>query len=801
MVRLTVDGFRGSSQKIYLDCTENQNSIVLFGNNGDGKTTFSDAIEWFFTDKIHYLEREGCGKDDFFNAYIDEKNDAYVEINLNDSKLDAIKTLRRKKSSTFSNNTTDFSNYIKASEKESLILRHHTMREFVDMRKKDKLEKLEEIIGLEIVKDIRAVLLKATNSLSKDATYLALLGQIKERKTDIIAVLDKENFIMEDVISFTDSKVKECDNSLTVKTIADLKAVVEKLDKKVAGNTSGSKLLVLNEVSEKMKSLTSLKESFDETDKIVTSHNILVKESKIIEASAKEKLYNAAIEALENKNVKPGECPVCKRPINTQELLVTLRSEVNELEGILKKRKDILLSIRELQNKILPIQVKFHRLLELKKAKDPSISIELGKALENINPQLTMHNEALNKMLTHIDSISMSPIKDLDDVKEITEKTQLNIEEMKKSLELTDEEKRFYENVNQIKNLYNNYIRYEELSSTVKKYDNQISSMRKIYDSFEKLETESIKKVLNVISQDVSEYFLFLHPDDNIEKIELVTTEERGIEFKLKRHGIEITPPMKILSEAHLNSLGICLFLASSKYFNKVNEFLILDDVVTSFDMGHRRILSRLFVEKFPDIQFLLLTHDELWFEMLKTDLSGNNWIFKELVKWDKDKGIDIKDSPINLRERITDNLKQNDAKGAATKCRMLIEEILKEKCENLGIKGLEFRIGESNDRRDPNELVAALTSYINDNKALRDKESKKIFEHLKASQLIENMGAHHRKLDSTVLHRGDVELALRDIDVFEALFICDKCKTEPQKKYSPSFSKLKNCKCGDFKI
>jgi hypothetical protein len=66
--KLTVDGFRGSSKKIYLDCKNNQNSIVLFGNNGDGKTTFSDAIEWFFTDKIHYLEREGCGKDDYFRS-------------------------------------------------------------------------------------------------------------------------------------------------------------------------------------------------------------------------------------------------------------------------------------------------------------------------------------------------------------------------------------------------------------------------------------------------------------------------------------------------------------------------------------------------------------------------------------------------------------------------------------------------------------------------------------------------------------------------------------------------------------
>jgi hypothetical protein len=312
---------------------------------------------------------------------------------------------------------------------------------------------------------------------------------------------------------------------------------------------------------------------------------------------------------------------------------------------------------------------------------------------------------------------------------------------------------------------------------------------------------ESIKKVLKAISRDVNEFFVFLHPDDNIDEVELIPTEERGIEFKLKRHGEEISPPLKILSEAHLNSLGICSFLSSAKYFNKTNGFLVLDDVVTSFDIEHRRPLARLLDEKFPESQFLLFTHDELWFDMLKTDLSPNNWVFKELVKWTKDDGINIKESPRSLKERITDDLNENDVPGAANKCRTLVEEILKEKCENLGVRGLEFKTGKGNDRREASELMSALTSYLKSNETLREKESKQSFAHLRASQLITNIGSHHQKLTTTPLHRGDIELVLNDINEFESLFICDKCKTEPNKKYSPQYSQLKNCKCGEFKL
>jgi len=41
---ITVEGFRGSRKRVKLDLDDDCKNIVLFGSNGDGKTTFSDAI-------------------------------------------------------------------------------------------------------------------------------------------------------------------------------------------------------------------------------------------------------------------------------------------------------------------------------------------------------------------------------------------------------------------------------------------------------------------------------------------------------------------------------------------------------------------------------------------------------------------------------------------------------------------------------------------------------------------------------------------------------------------------------------
>ncbi len=93
---ITVEGFRGSRKRVPLDLDDDCKNIVLFGSNGDGKTTFSDAIEWFFTDRIHYLQREGCGREDYFNEYMDEDADAFVGVKFSEDELTSTKTLIKK---------------------------------------------------------------------------------------------------------------------------------------------------------------------------------------------------------------------------------------------------------------------------------------------------------------------------------------------------------------------------------------------------------------------------------------------------------------------------------------------------------------------------------------------------------------------------------------------------------------------------------------------------------------------------------------------------------------------------------
>lgn len=799
--KLILKGFRGDRKGIWLNFEDDNKSIVLFGNNGDGKSSFSDAIEWFFTDKIDYLQREGCGRDDYFNRYMPPEDDATVRINFNDNLLDSQKTLKRKGGSLFSNTTSDFKDYIRESSKDSFIIRHHTMREFIDKTKKEKLERVEEIIGFSIVKESREALLKALNSLKDDGQLISLRGQLTEKVRDLISTVGKKDFRENDVLDYANQLAKQSDSTLSIVNDCDFKSAIETLDRKIKTSDRGKELLRLDELNESLPNLPEIRNILREMNNVLTHHNELAKQQETIKASAIEKLYKAAIEAIENKLVKSGECPICKKPVDTELLLKSLTDEIEEIKKVLKERNQVIQNAKFLSSKVPSYQTNIGVLLE-NKVKIEFLTTETSKRLTDISTYLSQYEQILTRIQQSPGAISLPSFPDdLQNLEEDVKEIQQKITQKKKQLSETDEEKKFYQNVHKLKKMYDDYIRYKEINKDICIYDKQIDSLDKIYRDFESMERGSVQKVLETISSDVNDFFRFLHPDDNFDEVELIPTGERGIEFKLRYHGEEISPPMKILSEAHLNSLGICLFLASAKHFNKTTGFLVLDDVVTSFDTGHRRPLARLMSEKFSDSQFLLFTHDELWFEILKKDLPSGKWLFKELMKWTKDKGLDIKDSPITLKERIKNSLDENDIQGATNKCRILIEEILKVKCENLGVRGLEFKIGSKNDQREASELISALTSYLKDNETLRDKQTKKLFDHLRASQLITNMGSHHKTLETTSLSRGDIETVLRDIDEFEFLFVCTNCNTEPNIKYSPRNSQMKQCECGELWI
>jgi hypothetical protein len=156
-------------------------------------------------------------------------------------------------------------------------------------------------------------------------------------------------------------------------------------------------------------------------------------------------------------------------------------------------------------------------------------------------------------------------------------------------------------------------------------------------------------------------------------------------------YGRGFFPPGAYHSEGHQDGMGLCLYLALMKHLlGGAFTFSVLDDVLMSVDAGHRREVCKLLKEKFPETQFVLTTHDQVWLQHMKSEgliKSGSSVRFR---KWTVDQG------PSEWHDRdvwteIEAAVEHNDIREAAGLLRHYLEYISAEICHSLRAK-VEFR-------------------------------------------------------------------------------------------------------------
>jgi hypothetical protein len=144
------------------------------------------------------------------------------------------------------------------------------------------------------------------------------------------------------------------------------------------------------------------------------------------------------------------------------------------------------------------------------------------------------------------------------------------------------------------------------------------------------------------------------------------------------------------LSEGHLDSLGLCLFLATVKIFNKPGTLLVLDDVLTSIDKDHRHRVGELLLEEFSSYQLVLTTHDDYWFDILKALARARgaqgSWRFTKVEGWTLDGGPTLSlvdDSWAFIRS----NLSESTYRELGGSLRLVLEDFLKRAAVKLETK------------------------------------------------------------------------------------------------------------------
>ncbi len=794
--RLSITGFRGIRHTITIDFTSNNHSILIFGANAKGKSSIADAFEWFFNGEVKELTKEGCTREDYRHRLLNDDEDTIVGLDLSDTDLSSEFRLHSSRRQNQTNETEEFNEYISTSKDELLILRHKDLKQFVDETKGEKRKQIAQLIGMEGWENLRNDMAAVENRLN------SLLEQkektLSDRQEEVAAIMGLD-FSYENCWHFAEQQAEVLGFDFPISSLDDLRKLDEEAKKATKVSNRSQLLTELNTTEKVLSSLVNNPIDLDNLRVFENQYNSLSENPEKVLCVHLNELYDLAKSLLESEKWTEDTCPLCNADIPREDLISHIQDhqeksketilEVNQLEATriqLRKELRSVIGIVEQINELKTDKIK--GIEEIKKI-STKFALAVGSAQAQIEQPLKTGN-----------TVSFKEFKIEEKLTSEKDQAKLIIGEVsKKQKELapTKEETAKIEAFQNLGTLRAHVTRISSMEDEIIPLEKQVASLMVFTAAFQELRRNTMGSVLETISDDVSRYFLALHPTEGFDDVSLkFLPNEDGVEFHIYYKGEEITPPRKFLSESYLNGLGVCLFLATVRAFNKENGFVILDDIVNSFDAEHRADLARLLVNELPDHQLIVLTHDNVWFDLFRR-LARRGWQHKRILRWSYENGVEIETPQALGLAGCREALSSGKVEIAAPRVRTYMENRLKAVLKKVGGR-VRFREGSANDERSSGELLFELKRYLSIN-GFFDFIEQTSFDELEASTFIVNYGSHDRPPAPVGLVIGDVEFALERLMDLEKTFICPSCNKKIWNLTDGNYHM--QCECGKYKL
>jgi hypothetical protein len=232
---------------------------------------------------------------------------------------------------------------------------------------------------------------------------------------------------------------------------------------------------------------------------------------------------------------------------------------------------------------------------------------------------------------------------------------------------------------------------FRDATLAEKRAEGRAALTRKVSDTYGTVSTSVLNGIYKTVEEQFGELYRFINREDEDRFTAQLTPSMGKLGFDVDFYGRGFFPPGAYHSEGHQDGMGICLYLALMKHLlGDSFSFAVLDDVLMSVDSGHRREVCNLLKEKFPNTQFILTTHDEIWLRhMISAGLIGRR-SFVHFRTWDVEHGPTEWEGR-DIWEEIDAEVARNDVRSAAGLLRHYLEFISAEICHRLRAP-VEFR-------------------------------------------------------------------------------------------------------------
>lgn len=757
---LIIKNFRGATTTLKLDFDKTKPMVMIFGENGTGKSSIVDALDFICNQKYGSIgDKSSVKKKIHLPAMGKTKEDISVSLTFDGKEWLAQHQGVEPK--------TEPAGFPVAN-----ILRRSNITKLIDALPSKRYETLSQFLSVPYIEKCENTLRDAIRNQGRE--YNESTRSVTQAKEE----LDK----FQQELSDSNKPSEEWAKEVTEINEEELKKIIKNAEE-------------IQTLQEKYK---TSKISLEEARQELINHNekekhAVVELDKFQEKDTSkehiQKLLNTAKDYFTN-NTDIDVCPVCEQGIHGKDILSRLIQRLSDMAALTK----LMGAVEDSRKKKESAQglVKTREEDYEKCVSDLVLKIKISQEKGVAEDDKKIDYDKLIAELTDVENTDVVKSKEelekyrkyktfLEAQKVIAEKKQHQQATVKSLL-------------NSIKGKETKSKKDAAILERLKKYEEIIPRIRKQY----------VDDILVTVSNEIERLYQAIHPEEGLGGIRLYLKPNvpGSLEYDGVFQGTPSIPPQAFYSDAHLDTLGICMFLALAKHFNDDNTIIVFDDVVTSSDEAHReRFLDMLHDEADNFCHMVVTTHYRPWRDFYRIGGGPANKVhFIDLQLWTKEAGIRHSKSKLlidelkTLKESITVDNRQN----IASKAGILLEGILDQLALRYGLKVPRQPL----QRYDLKTLFNSLSKYKKHIKTIQNTEDNRIEIELKTViEPLENMNEVRNKVGCHWNIEGSLfsdvkikEFAEETITLVEAI-ICHECGNLPNRE-----KKVENhwqCQCG----
>jgi hypothetical protein len=662
ILAVTISGVRGIRQPVSFALRGK--SLLLHGDNGTGKSSFERALRWALRGEDEPTADAAFTTEESFRRHVKSQlNDPLVAVEFTDGSTITVRpgTLQTSGNGAFIR---------EACVAGQPFLRRSELLTVLGARPGDRFAYFETFLGLQKVDQLIEEISARRSALQARLTTLATaLDSALEPLRSLLPSKLGGRRSLGDVLAA--SKEWARDLSLQTDSIADQ---VKELQARTESLASGDTAAFPYRLEEVGSVLYHARNSIEQSSSIVVG--LLSREEQVRSAVTDPADVELLTHALEHfRRVKGETCPICQQNVDwasTRNALQLRVKALDEYSRIQREVVDLTVALRETASSTqtaLAQAASIAGKLGVAEAYPFSLTSEFNAVASSSQTSLVAYLRSADTTATLGAMIAASVrwAADVIQLRDLVPDTR-DLPELQTAMA-------FYQRLTVTR------PGAELARSEVEALEKESRTLEIILEALRRSRQDVAKETLTAIEGRVSEYYLKIHPagtDDDATGAPSIDVQRHGRGTAFVRGefgGTEIKDPTWVYSDGHLDTVGLCIFLALRRFRSDQQgdpKLLVLDDVIISIDLGHSRRFLDLLKNAFDDHQVLILTHNGLFAHWCRTLLPGLTRL--EIKSWSLSGGPQVGDYA-SARERIDEALKDGTAKEIAVALMELLDE------------------------------------------------------------------------------------------------------------------------------